>query len=223
MSENRLSEIDFHAPKAQINRRYTRFIKVMRLLLPLSALALTVVVITWPETDNKIIAVDERSLIPDMDLAKNELLNPKFESVDKDLNPYTVTATRALQNQENASLLKLENPNGNIILKDGQSLHIDALNGTYEQEEEKLFLEQDVKLKHQSGYVLTTQELRVDLKTGQAFSDKDVEIKGVDGHIKAKGLDGNTNTEILIFKGPATLTLTPNTPSIQSEETKNDL
>lgn len=223
MSENRLSEIDFHAPKAKINRRYTHFIKAMRVILPLSALALTVVVVTWSETDNKIIAVDERSLIPDTDLAKNELLNPKFESVDQDLNPFTVTASRALQNQENANLLKLENPNGNMTLKDGQSLLINALNGTYEQEEEKLFLEQDVQLKHQSGYTLTTQELRVDLKNGQAFSDKDVEITGVDGHIKAKGLKGDTNTEILIFKGPATLTLTPNAPSKNNEETNNDL
>ncbi|NCO03888.1 MAG: LPS export ABC transporter periplasmic protein LptC [Alphaproteobacteria bacterium] len=223
MSENRLSEIDFHAPKAKINRRYTSFVKAMRLLLPLSALALTIIVITWPETDNKIIAIDERSLIPNTDLAKNELLNPKFESIDKDLNPYTVTATRALQNQENANLLKLENPNGNMILKDGQALYVDAINGTYEQEEEKLFLEKDVTLKHQSGYVLTTQELRIDLKNGQAFSDKDVEITGIDGHIKAKGLDGDTNTEVLIFKGPATLTLTPSAPPKKNEEDNNDL
>jgi len=210
MTEDRLSQIDFNAPKAPINQGYSKFVKAMRFMLPLSALILTVIVITWPENDNKIMTIEEQALLPDTDLAKNELLNPRFESVDKDLNPYTVTATRALQNQENAGFLRLENPNGHMVLKDGQTLKVDALNGTYEQEEEKLFLQDSVKLEHQSGYILTTEELRVDLKKGQAFSDKDVKITGTDGTITATGLDGDTNTEILIFKGPATLTLNPN-------------
>lgn len=212
MADTALSEITANKTQnTQINRGYSRFIKAMRFILPLIALILITIIMTWSETDNKILSIEEVSLLPNTDLAENELLNPKFESVDKDLNPYTVRATRALQNQENADLLKLENPNGNMILKDGQTLNIKALNGTYEQKEEKLFLQENVKLEHQSGYILETQELRVDLKKGQAFSDKDVQITGVDGTINATGLEGDTNTEILIFKGPATLIINNNT------------
>ena len=179
----------------------------MRFILPLAALALTAIVITWPEMDNKILPVEKSALIPDTNRAQNELLNPRFESVDQNQNPYNVTAERAIQNQQNANLLKLEKPHGSMTMKDGAALNITSDLGSYEKEQEKLFLEKNVTLEHQSGYTLSTEELRVDLKDGQAFSDKDVEIKGDQGTIKAKGLDGDTETEILIFKGPATLTL----------------
>lgn len=217
MSEERLTELDFTANKASINKGYSRFIKSMRLALPLLALVLTVVVMAWPEMDDKIVTVKKEDLLPNANLAENELINPRFNSRDRDLNPYTVTATRAIQNQQEPDLIKLDSPTGNMTLKDGALLDVKANAGSYEQKEEKLFLESDVELTHQSGYVLTTDELRVDLKNGQAFSDKDVQITASEGNIEATGLDGNLETEILIFKGPAKMTLN-STPQETAEE-----
>jgi LPS export ABC transporter protein LptC len=209
MNEERLTELDFNAPKAEINRNYSRFVRSMRLALPLLALALTVVVIAWPEMDDKIVTIQKDKLLPDANLAENELINPRFQSTDKDLNPYTVTAKSAIQNQQNADLVKLDTPKGSMTMKDGAILNVEANAGSYEQKQEKLFLENNVILNHQSGYILQTQELRVDLKKGQAFSDKEVMITGTDGTINAAGLEGDLDNEILIFKGPATLTLNP--------------
>lgn len=223
MNEQRLTELDFKKTKAGINRNYSRFIRSMRFILPLLALTLTVVVIAWPEMDDKITTIKKEELLPDAKLAENELINPRFQSTDKELNPYTVTAKSAIQNQQNPDLVKLDAPKGSMIMKDGATLKIEANSGSYEQKKEKLFLENNVKLNHQSGYILNTEELRVDLKKGQTFSDKDVIITGTDGTIQAKGLDGNLETEVLIFKGPATLTLNPdNTLSIQNETIQNE-
>ncbi|MAZ76245.1 MAG: LPS export ABC transporter periplasmic protein LptC [Micavibrio sp.] len=221
MNEERLTELDFKTPKAEIDKNYSRFIRSMRLLLPLLALGLTVIVITWPQMDSKIVTIQKDELLPNTDLAENELINPRFQSTDTDLNPYTVTAKRAIQNQQNPDLVKLDTPKGNMTMKDGTILNVKASSGSYEQTEEKLFLENNVMLNHQSGYILNTQELRVDLKKGQAFSDKDVTITGTDGTIQATGLKGDLDNEVLIFKGPATLTLNPkNTLSIPSQKTK---
>ena len=217
MSEERLTELDFKANNASVNKSYSRFIKSMRLALPLLALVLTVVVMAWPEMDDKIVTFKKEHLLPNTNLAENELINPRFNSRDRDLNPYTVTATRAIQNQQEPDLIKLDSPTGNMTLKDGALLDVKANAGSYEQKEEKLFLESDVELTHQSGYVLTTDELRVDLKNGQAFSDKDVQITASEGNIEATGLDGNLETEILIFKGPAKMKLN-NTPQKTAEE-----
>lgn len=223
MNKERLTELDFKSSRIHINKNYSRFIRYMRFILPVCALILTVIVITWSKTDNQIAVIQKEDILPNTDLAENELINPKFQSADKDLNPYIVTANRAIQNGQNPNLIKLYKPKGNISLKDGNKLNISSDLGSYEQKQEKLFLEQNVILNHQSGYILNTEELRINLKKGQAFSDKEVTINGIKGNIKASGLDGDLEKNIIIFKGPATLTLTPQNIKNKNGELENDL
>lgn len=222
MNEDRLTELDYKDRKTEINKNYSRVIRSMRLILPLCALILTVVVVAWPEMDEDIATLQQEDLLLNTSAAENELVNPRFQSTDKELNPYTVTAKSALQNQQNPDLVKLDSPKGNMVLKDGATLEVQALSGSYEQKQEKLFLENQVTLNHQSGYILNTEELRVDLKKGEAFSDKNVIIKGTDGTINAAGLDGNLDHEILIFKGPATLTLNADKINDNNNATLNE-
>lgn len=216
----RLDELNVRERKTSISRGYSKFIRLMKYALPLIAVILMVIVITWPEMDDKIAIIPKSDLIlskPE-DIGSNELLNPHFETTDAQQNPMSVTATRALQNQQNPNLVRLEKPNADLKTKDGSDVNINALNGTYEQETEKLFLQNDVKIRHESGYELQAEELRIDMKTREAFSDKDVRVDGPDATVKAKGLEGNVENGILIFKGPATLTLRPKN---QVEESGN--
>lgn len=217
----KLDALNVQDRNINISGGYTRFVKYMRYILPLLAVALIVVVVTWPEMDDKIVVVQKEDIIPSSQttIGENELLNPRFETTDAQNQPVNVTATRALQNQENPNLVKLEKPTANLKTKEGASVNIEAIGGTYEQETEKLFLQNDVKIKHESGYELTGEELRVDMKTQEAFSDKDVTIDGPDATIQAKGLEGNMGDGVLIFKGPATLTI-KNKPN--TEEEKNN-
>ena len=138
----RLKELHVGQRQTSLGRGYTRFVKSMRYVLPIIAVILMVIVITWPDMDNKIIIVEKSQLIPtsESEIGENELLNPNFETTDAQNNPVRVTADRALQNQENPNLIRLENPNADLQMKDGSPIHIEAKQGTYEQESEKLFL-----------------------------------------------------------------------------------
>ena len=218
---SRLDDLNNGAMNAPIGKGYSRFVKLMRFGLPFIALALMVVVITWPEMDDKIVVVQKEELIPESvnDIGENELLNPRFETTDNQNQPVNITAARALQNQENPNLVRLEIPNADLQMSNGARLNINAVEGTYEQESEKLFLQNNVRILHESGYELQAQELRVDMKTQQAFSDKDVRIDGPDAVIEATGLDGNMDEGVLVFKGPAKLTLhNKNTSQNESDE-----
>lgn len=219
MTENRLEELNVIGPKATISRGYTRFVKFMRFGLPLIAVILTVVVITWPEMDDKIVIIPKGDIIPQSasDIGRNELLNPHFETTDAQQNPINVTAIRALQNQENSNLIKLDQPKAYLKMKDGSAVQLEALKGTYEQEAEKLFLQDNVIIHHESGYELQAEELRVNMQTREAFSDKNVRVIGPEAQIEATGLEANIENGILIFKGPTKLTLTPKNKSNISE------
>ncbi|MCI5059964.1 MAG: LPS export ABC transporter periplasmic protein LptC [Alphaproteobacteria bacterium] len=210
IEKDRLSDLnvaDNHG--AVINRGYTRFVKSMRIIIPLIALALMVVVITWPEMEDQVAVIPKETLIPQAEMGENELLNPNFETVDSQMNPVKVTAQRATQNQDDPDLVNLDKPNADLKMKDGSGLLIEADRGVYEQEAEKLFLESNVILQHESGYELQAKELRVNMQSREAFSDKDVYVTGPEAQIQATGLEGNVETGILLFKGPAQLTLTP--------------
>lgn len=209
---SRLDELNVGDRNIAVNRNYTRFVKAMRYVLPLIAVALIVVVITWPEMDDKIVVVNKDEILAtsENEIGENELLNPNFQTTDAQMQPVNVTANRAMQNQENPNLVKLDRPVADLKMKNGDQVNIEALDGTYEQETEKLFLQNSVKIKHESGYELNAEELRVNMKTREAFSDKDVNIDGPDATIQATGLEGNVDDGVLIFKGPATLTLKNN-------------
>lgn len=192
----------------KIGRGYTIFVRSMRIILPLAAVALLAVVITWPDMEKRVEPIRKEELLPDTANMQNELLQPKFESVDEKDQPYTVTAALATQSRENPDIVNLKEPVGNMTLKDGGWVEIEAHTGIYEQREEKLFLSGAVKLTNDGGYTLTSDEMRINLNTSEAFSDKDVNVQGPDGTIDATGMEAFSGTGVLVFKGPAKMVLT---------------
>jgi len=212
MAEPRLDSLitDTDTNQKQVGKTYSSLVKILRVGLPLAALILVFIVIYFPKMEEELIVIPKEDVItqPENEIGENELLSPKFESVDSNQNPILVTAKRALYSQDNPNLVTLENPNANLKTSNGEDVFINALTGTYEQKTRKLFLQDEIEIIHASGYVLHAQELRVDIQRKQAFSDKAIEINGSNGTVIATGLAANMQEGILTFKGPATLTLT---------------
>lgn len=186
---------------------YTRFVRAMRFVLPLVAIALTTVIVLWDEMDARVSKVDQQKFMPEIEQARGELLSPQFDSTDSEGRPYTVTAERAVQDKDNPKIMTMEKPDASIQLGESEVMKGKSLNGVYEQEAGKLLLNNAVELDHSSGYILQSDELRIDLKTGQAFSDLPVHVEGKMGTIDAVGLEADNNNGLVIFKGPATLIL----------------
>ena len=195
------------ADRKTVSRSYTRFVKSMRVLLPLAAVMMTAVLILWSETDERIVPPAKEDVLPDAASVQNELLKPRFESVDDKQQPFTITADKAVQGQNDPDMVRLDRPVADMMMKSGAWVAAEALGGIYEQQTEKLFLSGQVKLFHDSGYQLETDELRIDLKSREAHSDKDVHAQGPAGTLEASGLQAQADEGLLVFKGPARLVL----------------
>lgn len=191
----------------RVNLRYSGFIRSLRFILPLVALVMTVVVLTWDEAGRRVEPLKKEEVINNSANIQNELLKPVYNSVDEKNQPFTVTADRATQGRENPDIVELEKPVAELMQTDGTKIEGDAKNGLYEQKSQKLNLEGDVHIKHSNGMVLSTEELRIDLATQKAYSGRDVRVEGPEGSIDATGLEGDTNTGALIFTGPAKVIL----------------
>lgn len=188
---------------------YTRFVRVMRLMLPLAAVGVITILFIRTGVEDKLIVPMEsdKPEIQMQNIAKNELLNPKFESMDKKNKPYKITADRAVQGEKNKDLIMLDRPIGVMTMKDGIQVTVHSDTGAYRQDTERFFLQGGVFMQHADGYTLSSEEAHIDLKQNFAWSDKDVQGQGPDILISAKGVRADGNTGEIIFAGPATLVL----------------
>jgi lipopolysaccharide export system protein LptC len=189
------------------NPMYSKFIRRMRMILPLAALALVAVVFAWDNMSNEnLVPVQDMKNAPKT-IGKNELLRPKFESMDDKNQPYTITATRAVRGEQDENMVILEKPVADMLLNSGNWIALEAKQGTYQQTERKLLLEGDVKLFHDDGYEMDTAKMHIDLDTNTAWSEDPVRAHGPAGTLEATGLKADTATGTLVFNGPATLVL----------------
>lgn len=215
---SRLDALSTEGQKRSLNHGYTRFIKALRIILPLVAVAMTVVVLTWEDAGKRVAPLQKQDVAPQEDNVQNELLAPVFNSVDEKNQPFTVTADRATQDRMNSNLLNLENPKAELLQLDGSKLNAEAAHGIYEQNTQKLNLAGHVVLSNSDGYTLTTEELRVDLVTQKAFSGKNVFVEGEAGTIESTGLEGDAASGSLIFTGPARVVLKNNGDVLSPQE-----
>lgn len=197
---------DAQAPRTVTG--YSRFVRVMRLALPLAAISMVAVLFVVTGGDKTaIVPVSEPKEMPDKKVAKNELLNPVFESRDKKDQPYKITADRAVQGEANKDLIMLERPIGVVTMEDGAQVKVRSNAGAYRQDTERFFLEGGVFLEHAQGYTLKSEEAHIDLQQNYAWSEKDVQGRGPDIAIDARGVRANGKTGEILFTGPAKLVL----------------
>jgi lipopolysaccharide export system protein LptC len=88
------------------------------------------------------------------------MLNPRFEGLDANGNPYVITADTARRRRENVSLVDLANPR----LVDQTSSNVKAREGVYDRDAQVLDLIGDVVMTDAAGYTFTADKARMFIK-----------------------------------------------------------
>ena len=186
---------------------YSRFVSMTKILLPFLALGLIALVVIWPQlkTDNTFsIGFTSAQLAgktqPGMD-------NARYVGTDINRQPYSVTADVARIISESKGEVDLQLPKADLTLDDGTWLVLTADSGRFQGDAGILELTGAVNLFHDTGYEISTEELKVFLKTGIAEGSKPLEGHGPFGELKAQGLKLINKGQIMYFTGPAQLIL----------------
>ncbi len=221
LSNSRIDRLANRGDRASIvNIGYSKFVRVMRLALPLAAMLVVAILFLRSGIDETLVTTVEgdgsisggvnkgaSGAINGRDIARNELINPKFETMDKKNQPYKIVAKRALQGEKNKDLIMLELPVGVMTMNDGVEVTVQSKTGAYRQDTQRFFLQGDVIVKHGDGYKIYSDEAHIDLKKNFAWSEKNVHGKGPKITINAKGMRANVDTGEVVFIGPAKLVL----------------
>ena len=206
-SPKRLDQLIGDTKPVTVDRGYSSFIRLMRIILPAIAVVFFIIAITWSDFDKSAVPIAKERIIPYAKNIKNELLSPRFESVNKNNQPFSITASRATQGKEGADFVYLTEPMADLMMEDGAWVAIKANKGTYQQHTEKLLLYDTVRLFHDDGYQIEAEEIRIDLKSEYAYSDQKVIVRGPEGFIESTGIEVIGDEEKIIFLGPAKVTL----------------
>lgn len=209
MDENKthLGSLQANEQPRTFNTGYSKTVRRLRLILPMIAVAIVAALFTWVSFDDEGAIIENPPLEETKKTAQNELLNPNFESTDNQGRPYSVTALKASQDDNDENLVRLEKPQGTIKLQQNETLTLQAEQGRYHQEQKTLHLTGAVNLLYNQNYEITSSAVQVDLNNSIAWSQNDTQGGGPLGTVKAKGFEIDVGSEKLILQGPATLTL----------------
>jgi lipopolysaccharide export system protein LptC len=192
----------------RVHLRHTRFVGLMKLLLPALAIAIIGLIVAWPEGDGgrKRFRVDYATG-PSEDAETLRMIRPRFTGVDGEGRPFTVTAEVATRIAPQSDLVDLDKPEADITLANGTWVALKASEGTYNQATHELELRRQVDLFHDAGYEFHTSEALLGLKDGTARGDEPVEGQGPFGHLTAQGFRILDRGGIVIFTGRSKLVL----------------
>ncbi len=192
---------------------YTRYVKRLRILLPLIGVSLITLAILWPYLNKKehvsILKVDKNS----PQITENHMVQPRYASTDKNGQPFQVEAQWGKQHTEKAA--DLVTPHGVITTEKHGEVQLDADTGHYNMETKNLELNGHVIMKSQDGYHFETTKAQLDAQNKVVDSDAPLDGTGPTGTLKSQ--DGFTLQESqdghrsITLKGRSQVTIAPGT------------
>ena len=201
---------DRQANRTRSSRTYSKFVSLMKFLLPLAALVVIVLVIAWPHINTRDLRF--RLGVTVLTLTGSDdpsMINPRYVGTDADNQPFSITADLARNIADKSMKVTLVMPKADIMLEDGTWLVLTANDGVYSRDEKMLDLAGAVNLYHDSGYEFRTDHAAIDLTTGTAESHVPVSGQGLFGQLQASGFRMTNKGKVIHFLGKSKLVLYP--------------
>lgn len=172
-------------------RGYSSFVRSLRLLLPLSALALLLLAFIWPQFDwhHSLELKGLPASINDVDSQEIRMVAARLVGTDEEGRPFTLLAKEAHQLDGVLNRVLLIHPEGEVKLEDGTSMKFTADEGEYNRATEQMVFRGHVVVNHGLGYTLNTDIATVDIPKARAFGDKPVTGIGPAGKLSGSGFN----------------------------------
>lgn len=192
--------------QGQLARRRL-LVALAKRVLPVAAVALLATVALWPEFEGaaergrlafkRVVQVRPEAL---------RIIEPRYQGVDEQNRPYTVTADVAVQASD-ADIVQLQAPRADIVMSDGAWIYVESREGRYDKPRNALDLAGQVTVHHDDGTQFVTETARVDLGGGNAEGDDPVAAQGPFGTLTAEGFRLYERGARVVFTGRARVVL----------------
>lgn len=189
--------------------RYTRFVAVMRRLLPTAAIAVLGVVLAYalyPRDKERMSLSYEQAQGVAGDLS---MTKPRLSGTDVKGNPYVITADFAVQTEKNARKVLLTNVDADMQFDGKRWANAKSGKGFVDMDAKKLDLSQNISLYTDDGYEFHTPSANVDLDRNIATGNERVRGQGPMGSFAADSFVFDRANRHVTLKGRVQTVLYP--------------
>lgn len=193
--------------RTRVNRRYSRAVSLLRVVLPITAVCVFAALILWPDVQQMLAGEPERAPEPVAELvqptaeqASGRMANPRFSGIDTLNRPYTITGSEARPG-DGEGVMEIEDPMADITLEDGSWLALRAERAFYDETAGRIDLEGDVNLYRDDGYTVHSPRVSVDIEAQEVWGDNGVVGHGPQGEIVAEGFRVDGQGRVIVFTG----------------------
>jgi lipopolysaccharide export system protein LptC len=214
MAEEAMARLSSPAQRPRDRRRqvrdYSRFVTALKFVLPVLAAGLIVLLAVWSQIriEDGRFRIGTANIAP-TDIDKLSMINPRFQGIDEQNRPYTVTAAEASQVKGNDDLIDLVRPQADITMDDGNWISVSADSGRYQRSTRHLELDGQVSLYQDQGYELHVESIAVDFDRGNAVSQTMVTGQGPAGELSGEGLQIHDRGAVIQLTGKSRVLLYP--------------
>lgn len=183
-----------------VNTRYSRLVQLMKVALPLAALAILALVAAWPS----FIETAARKL--SQEPGDSELLQPRYFSVDEKGQPFSLTAKRAKESDTASGLVNLDEPEAEMTELDGAWVTLRARTGYYNRQTRLLRMVGAVRILRDDGTEYHTEEAFADVAAGTSWGDVRIVGQGPQGEVAAEGFRMTDRGRTIVFVNQSAVT-----------------
>lgn len=191
------------APSAGQLARRRILVSIAKRLLPLAAIGLLAAIALWPE----LYSAEDRGRVAFRRVVQAapdalRIVDPRYQGVDEQNRPYTVTASLATQGG-NEDVVVLNEPRADLLLDDTAWVYLESQRGHFDRPTNRLDLSGQVTVHHDDGTQFVTERAAIDLGAGAAAGDAPVAAQGPFGNLTAEGFRLFDRGQVVVFTGRA--------------------
>ncbi len=200
-------------PLNQRALKRSRFVTLMKLLLPATALLLVVLLVAWPQIYRHFNGFSIGFADVQVKDQQLRMVQPRYQGADAQGRPYIVTATTATQDPANQKLIHLVQPKGDMQFDNGTWGFLSADRGLYNEDTKMLHLVGHVSIYSNRGYEFHGLVADIDINAGTAVSNQPVHGQGPMGLIASKTFNAYDKGNRMDFNDGVVVTLFPHSRS----------
>jgi len=189
--------------------RYSRFVLVMKRILPVAAGLLIAAVIAYslmPRQSEKLSIATQDLTVINNDLT---MTKPRLTGTDRKGNPFVITAEAAVQDPANVRRATLKSVQADITLDKSRWLNATAARGVIDMNKGALALSGGIAVFSDDGYEIHTERSNVDLKKGLFHGPVAVTGQGPMGTFRADSFEVDKNTGQIQLHGHVHMIINP--------------
>lgn len=187
---------------------HSRRVRLLKLALPVVSLLIIAAFFgySWLMTPGSVSVDVTGTAYAD---GKLVMANPKLDGYTKENLPYSMTATRAIQDVQNTSQIQLEEIEARLPIDDKNTASVVAAKGTYDNVKNTLVIDSAIKMTTTDGMVAEFTSANVDMAGGSLKTDKPVKITMNRTEIQADSMDVIDNGKVMVFERRVRVNIAP--------------